>query len=193
VATPERFVLPRECLRDLNRWLKAVRVKGAIIGGVATALLGTARATHDVDLLIVIEDDEWGDVVEPAKRFGFEFRERDGMEFARQSRVLLLQHRSSRVEVDVILGQLDFECDVIARSKKIKVEGILVPVATPEYLIILKAVPRRPNDFADIYGLLEQHPQFDLQRVRKISGDFAALLDCPEFAEDIEGVLSQFL
>jgi hypothetical protein len=108
VATPERFILPRQCLRDLNRWLKAARVDGAIIGGVATAILGTGRPTHDVDALVVIEDDEWDDFIEPAKRVGFELRDPDGIDFARKHRVLLMRHQTSKVEVDIIFGQLDF-------------------------------------------------------------------------------------
>ena len=191
MATPEPFVLPRQCLRDLNRWLKAAGVKGAVIGGVAAAIVGIARATHDVDVVVVIDDVEWEEFIEPANQIGFEFRIPDAVEFARKNRVLLMRHRPSGVEVDVSLGMLDFERELIARSKRIKIEGILVPVATPEDLIIMKAIPRRPNDMVDIFGLLERHPKLDLERVRRICGDFAVLLECPELVEDLERIIAQ--
>lgn len=188
MAGSEEFVLPRQCLRDLNRWLRAARVRGAVIGGVASALLGTPRYTHDIDVVVVIDDAEWPEFIEPAARFGFEFRMSDAVAFARKNRVLLMRHRPSGVEVDISLGQLDFERDLIARSKRIKVEGILVPVAAPEDLIILKAIPRRPNDLADIDGLLHHHSRLDF---RRITSEFAAFLELPGIMEDLERLLAR--
>jgi len=190
VPKPDSFELPLQCLRDLKRWLKNAGVRGVVIGGVAAGLLGTARATHDVDVLVVIDESEWAEFLSHASASGFEQRIPDALDFARDSRVLLMVHRASGVEVDVTFGALDFERDVIARSKPVKVSRLSIPVSTPEDLIILKAIPRRPNDLADIAELLHHHPQLNVGRIRRIVAEFAGLLEMPEIVADVEQLLA---
>ena len=104
----DRIEFPLECLRAINSWLKAVDVAGVVIGGIAAGLLGTPRITHDVDVLVVMDDDTWSTFLNEAGRFGFEARIPGALEFARTNRVLLMRHRRSGWEVDITLGALDF-------------------------------------------------------------------------------------
>jgi predicted nucleotidyltransferase len=191
VPGPEKFKPPTQCLRDIQRWLKAAKVRGAIIGGVASGLLGTPRVTRDVDLLIVIDESEWPAFLRHASGSGFDARIPDALEYANTSRVLLMRHRRSKMEVDVALGSLEFERELIRRAKPVTIRGLRVMVCTPEDLVILKAIPRRPNDLADIRELLHHHPRMDVQRVRRIVGEFSEALDCPDILHDLEGLLAR--
>jgi hypothetical protein len=189
VRKPDRIEFPLKCLRDLKRWLKSRGVDGVVIGGIAAGLLGTPRATHDVDVLVVIDDDTWSEFLAAAMVFGFEPRIPDPLQFARTHRVLLMVHQPSQWEVDVTFGSLEFERELIARSTTVKVGNVRVPVPTPEDLIILKAIPRRPNDLADIAELLHHHPRLDVARIRRVAADFSAFLECPEILDDVERLL----
>jgi len=177
------------CLRDVKRWLKAARADGVVIGGIAAGLLGTPRVTKDVDILVVIDDSDWSRFVDCGRQFGFESRISDAVAFARENRVLLMRHRPSKVDVDVSLGALDFEREVLERAISVVVQRTSIPVPTPEDLIIMKMIARRPRDIRDVEGLMERYQKLDLARVRRVVEDFASILESPEIIEDMERLL----
>jgi hypothetical protein len=71
------------------------------------------------------------------------------------------------------------------------VAGASFPAVSPEDLIIMKSLPRRPRDIADIEGVLDAHPELDLNRVRYWVGQFASVLDSPEILDDVERILKK--
>jgi hypothetical protein len=64
-------------------------------------------------------------------------------------------------------------------------------LATPEDLIVMKAVAHRARDLGDIEGLLTAHPRLDRVRVRRLVRKFAAVLEAPEVLEDLESALAR--
>jgi hypothetical protein len=60
------------------------------------------------------------------------------------------------------------------------------PVATPEDLVILKAIAGRPRDIVDIEGLLAANPTMDRRRVRSVTAMFADLLESPGVLENLD-------
>ena len=75
-------VPPAPLLRALGavaKWLEATATLGAIIGGVATSILGRPRLTEDVDVLVLLEPDEWPAFLAAGWRFGFVPRTDDVM------------------------------------------------------------------------------------------------------------------
>lgn len=60
------------------------------------------------------------------------------------------------MRVDLILGLLPFEREAIDRAVAVRLAGTVVRVATPEDLILMKLVSRRPRDEEDIRGILRQ-------------------------------------
>jgi hypothetical protein len=47
-------------LRDLMAWVKAGKVQGVVIGGLAASLLGRPRLTRDVDMLVLADPSAYG-------------------------------------------------------------------------------------------------------------------------------------
>lgn len=178
-------------LADVMRWLTATEIRGAVIGGVAASLLGRPRLTRDVDALILGDEMGWDAVLESARAFGIAPRTNDPLEFARRTRVLLLRHLPSSVDVDVSLGALPFEREVVARASTIDAGGLQVRVAAVEDLVIMKALARRPRDWGDIEGLIDTWPDLDLDRVRQWLREFGSILEMPEIQEDFERLLRQ--
>ncbi len=176
-------------LRDLVGWFSAEGTQGVVIGGVAASLLGRPRTTADVDALVLLEDAAWKSFLDSGSVWGIRPRIDDALEFARRSRVLLLQHMSSGVEIDISLGALPFEDAAVNHARIVEVSGLLVPLPRVEDLMIMKAVAHRSQDFADIEALLEIHPEADVQAVLDVVAEFSELLEMPEILDDLKAVI----
>ncbi len=182
-------VIPFEkVLSDLIRWLK--RYPHVIIGGVAASLLGQPRHTQDVDVLMWLDNDEWEGFLKSAKRFGFAPRVNNALSFAQKSRVLLLQHVSTGVGIDISFGALPFEEECITRAKEIKFTSFKIPVPSPEDFIIMKAVSHRGKDLIDIESIVDAHPKLDVRRIKRWVTEFARVLEMPEIWKDVERIIT---
>jgi len=178
-------------LRDLVVWLQAEKIPGAVIGGLAASLLGRPRLTRDVDALVLLDEGRWAEFIAAGAEHGFSPRRDDPLAFARETRVLLVRHQESGIDVDIVFGSLPFEKEAVARATWVELSGIRVPLPLPEDLIVLKAVAHRPRDLADIEAILTAHPKLSLRRVRRWVREFAAALEMPEILNDLESLLSQ--
>lgn len=186
MAKKAKSDLPVAPLPDLVRWWRTRKTPAVVIGGLAVALLGRPRVTRDIDALVLLPESDWATFLASATPFGFLPRDPDPLNFARQSRTLLLRHEPTGIDVDVAFGNLPLEEEVVARAKKVRVAGVSVPLPTPEDLVILKAIAHRPRDLLDIEGLLAAWPKLDVVRVRKWVRKFADALEMPEIYEDLE-------
>jgi hypothetical protein len=160
-----------------------------VIGGLAVALVARPRTTRDVDAVVLLDEERWQGFLEAGARHGFAPRIPDAPAFARQNRVLLVHHRASGIDVDLSFGQLPFEEEAVARARTVKVGRLVVPVPTPEDLIIMKAVAHRDRDLVDIAGIAEAFPGLDAERVRRWVREFADVLELPELLADVEKLL----
>ncbi|MBN2553283.1 MAG: hypothetical protein JXB06_10970 [Spirochaetales bacterium] len=172
-------------LQALLEVLDRQRIPHVIIGGLAVSQLAAARLTADIDVLTYLSDDDRiPELIEAAASVGFSLRLRDAEAFARRNRVLLLMHDPTRIPVDISLGLLPFEREVIERSSRVSAGRLQLPLPTVEDLVILKAVAHRSVDLQDIGRLVEAHPGLDRKRIERIVGEFADALQMPEILED---------
>ncbi len=177
-------------LKDLTAWLKSREVPHLIIGGVAASLLGRPRVTQDVDVLVVVDEGRWDDFLKAGKYFKFTPRRSDALAFAKKTRVLLVSHKSG-IPVDIVFAGLPFEKEIIARSIKVKLGKVTLPVPNPEDLVVMKAVSNRPRDMADIESILDAHPKLNLRRIRRLVRGFSLALEMPAILNDLEMVLAK--
>ena len=176
-------------IRAVADWLRAFDAPSAIIGGIAAGLLGRARNTVDVDAVVLVDHDRLAEFVRSASPFDIVPRIDHILEFAATSRVLLLKHRASGVEVDVSLAAMPFEEELLERAVETNIAGILVRLPTVEDLIVMKGVANRARDWADIEGLIDAHPDLDAERVLLWSRRFADIMETPEVVEQLEKLL----
>lgn len=182
----------RETATALMRWLRASRVEGVVIGGVAVSLLAEPRLTKDVDAVVWLESSEWERFLNSGQKHGFVPRYDAPLEFARKNRILLLTHKPTKTDVDISLGGLQFEREAIDRAISIRLGRATIKLASPEDLMVMKAVASRPRDWADIESLLNSFPNSDLKRVRHWTSEFAAVLEAPEINDDLERILQRW-
>lgn len=186
---PDPFPPPfTRALGDLSAWLRAANAPAALIGGAAVSLLSRPRLTRDVDVLVWLPEERWAEFAAAGGTFGFRLRLRDGLDFARRARVLLMRHEPTALDADIVLGALPFEQEVTARARWTRVGGVETPLPTPEDLLILKATAGRPRDWDDAEALLDAHPKMDHRRVRRWVKLFAEALEKPEIEQRLEAL-----
>jgi hypothetical protein len=190
VAEPSPASL-HAALADLAKWLGAARVPAMIIGGVAASALGRPRLTQDIDALVIVPDSDWPNVVDSAERYGIVARIEGALEFARRSRVLLLRHTNSGIDIDVTFGGLPFEQAAVEKSSAHDIGGLQVRLPRVEDLLVMKAIARRPKDIEDIRGLLAANPRADISEVRRWITQFATAMGMADILEDFDKLVAQ--
>jgi predicted nucleotidyltransferase len=188
----EAAIIPPSLLDPLDALLRLFRHfenKGVIIGGVAASLLGRSRLTVDLDAVVILSTDKLPKLIEAAAIEGMIPRIKDAEAFARKNRVLLLSHKNSGVNIDISLGILPFESEMIERAQEYQLGDLVVRLPTPEDLIIMKAVAYRSKDLEDIKAIAASHPDLDKQRIKYWVEQFGAALDLPALWNEIEKLL----
>ena len=172
-------------------WLRSAGVPYAVVGGVAASLHGTPRVTKDVDLVALAEENTWSTLIESARLQGIEPRIKEPLDFARTTRVLLLVHKPSEIEIDVSFGMLPFEHEIIDRAEKRQVKRVSFPLATAEDIVVMKALALRPRDIADIEGIVDAVPDLDLARVRAIVSRLSQALEGIDHLSELDALLKR--
>ncbi|MGH8220540.1 MAG: nucleotidyltransferase [Steroidobacteraceae bacterium] len=177
-------------LGDLAKWLEIACIPAMIIGGIAASALGRPRLTRDIDALAIVPETNWNSVLQSAARFGIVPRIDGALEFAHRSRVLLLRHNASGIDVDMTFGGLPFERAAVERSVAHDIGGAQVRLPRVEDLLVMKAIARRPKDREDIRGLLAAHPQADISEARRWIREFATAMSTPDMLEEFDELVA---
>lgn len=179
-----------EPLESLQRLLERFDGRGAIIGGIAVSILSKARHTEDLDAMFLLSTQDIGRFLESARSEGIEPRIEHAADFALRSRVLLLRHALTGTNIDISLGILPFEQELVERSTVHQVdEKLQLRLPTPEDLVIMKAVAHRPRDLEDIRALGEKYPNLDKTRIEQWLKAFGEALEMPDLWPKIEAIL----
>ena len=176
-------------LESVCRLLRQKDVDGMIIGGLAASLLGRPRFTNDIDLVILNLDNRIPEFIQKLRKFGIEPRISDVEKFAIESRVLLMRHTESGINIDISMGLLPFEIEAVKRRRVESAYGLKIVLPTPEDLIIFKSISQRPIDIEDIKAILARHADIDIKRILSTIREFADILEMPELYQKIESIL----
>jgi predicted nucleotidyltransferase len=179
-------------IRDLASALQAAGAEYMIFGGVAVIARGVPRHTDDVDATVWGEGVALDSLVKLLASQGIEPRIPEALAFARENQVLLLRHGASGIDIEVTFGWLPFEREALDRADTLSLAGVSVPVATPEDLVIYKAVAWRDRDRTDVERLLTLYgDRIDLGRVRRVVGEFAEALETPERLAELDAMIAR--
>ncbi len=178
-------------LEALTRALQNANVPAVIVGGVAVSLLGRPRFTRDIDALVDLEETRWPALLEASRLLAIVPRIDDPLEFVRRTRVLLLRHEPSQIDIDVIVGGLPFERAAVASGAWHALGGFDVRLPRAEDLMIMKAIAQRPQDLLDLAALIETHPEADLSRVRHWVREFSVAATMPSLLEEFDHLIAR--
>ena len=190
--------LPRELqryfepLESLQRLISRFDHRGVVIGGIAASVLGEARYTEDLDAMFLLSTQDIPQFLEEAMQEGIEPRIENAADFARKNRVFLLRHTLTATNIDISVGIMPFEQEVIDRSSIQEFDDALqVQLPTPEDLIIMKAIAHRPKDLEDIRTLAAKYTNLEFARIERWIKEFAEILETPELWGQIEKILKK--
>ncbi|HVN14694.1 MAG TPA: nucleotidyl transferase AbiEii/AbiGii toxin family protein [Anaerolineales bacterium] len=179
----------RATIEAVQRLLAKFDNRGVIIGGIAVGFLGRPRLTEDVDAMFLLSAQDIPKFLEAAKNENIEPRIPNADEFARKNRVLLLQHSPTETNIDISLGIMPFEEEMVERGVIQSTATLSVRLPSPEDLIVMKAVAHRLKDLEDIQTIVDKNPKLDISRIEKWVKQFAEVLEMPSLWDDIESIL----
>jgi len=179
----------RQAISALQHLLEKFGNRGVIIGGIAVGFLGRPRLTEDIDAMFLLSVKDISSFLEAAQVENIHPRIKNAEEFARINRVLLLRHLPTEINIDISLGALPFEEEMVARSTFKVSEAISILLPTPEDLIIMKAIAHRPKDLEDIRTIVDNHPDLDQTRIEYWVRAFAEALELPALWPKIKAIL----
>ena len=156
-----------EVLAGVASAMRECALRWYLFGAQAATLWGRPRLTADVDVTANIAPERQDDFLEAMKQRGFRLRF-DDSEFVSRTRVLPFIHTGTGVPLDVVLAGPGLEEEFLARAIEVHVEGSVIPVISPEDLIITKVLAGRPKDIEDVRGVLRERAEtLDLSRIRQ--------------------------
>lgn len=181
----------RATILALNRLLQKSDQRGVIIGGVAVGFLGKPRFTADIDAVFLLSVKDIPAFLELASVEDIVPRIQNAEDFARKNRVLLLKYVPTETEIDISLGIMPFEREMIERGSVKSFADLSARLPTPEDLIIMKAIAHRPKDLEDIRTIVDKYPDLDYLRIEQWVKDFAEVMETPQLWNQIKEILDQ--
>ncbi|HEX7836576.1 MAG TPA: hypothetical protein VF469_03885 [Kofleriaceae bacterium] len=163
--------------REAVDFLARAKAPYLIIGGLAVGVVGEPRMTGDVDVIGYLSIEQATALIDAAVAAGFGVA---SDERERLHATGTLRFSKGRFQLDIILASLPFEDDARARARKRRLFGRLVPLPTPEDLILFKVLAGRDKDLVDAVGIARRH--LDALDRRYLD---AALEAVCELAEDL--------
>ena len=102
-----------------------------------------------------------------------------------------MRHEPSGIDIDLILGGLPFELEAVAAATPYRFGPLTIRLPRVEDLMIMKAIAHRPRDLLDLEALLIQHPQANLDRVRRYVDEFAHAASMSDVLEDWDRLVAR--
>jgi hypothetical protein len=144
----EPFPSLKKALHEVTQWLNSLEIPFMLIGGVAASFHGMPRQTFDIDIKFQLKGKMNSESFIGELEQFCTIIPSDPAAFLREMNVLPAEVEG--VRIDFILANLPFEITAIKQSVIQNVYGVMVPVCTPEDLIIQKAISTRSKDWMDI-------------------------------------------
>lgn len=179
----------RAAIESLQRLLHKFNDRGVIIGGVAVGFLGKPRFTADIAAVFLLSTKDIPHFLELAQAENTVPRILDAEDFARKNRVLLLKYMPTDTDINVSLGILPFEEDMVARSSTKSFANLSIRLPTPEELIIMKAIAHRQKDLEDIRTIADNYPDLDMEGIEEWVKSFGDALEQPDLWDQVKSLL----
>ena len=179
----------RAAIESLQRLSHKYGDRGVIIGGIAVGFLGKPRFTADIDAVFLLPTKDISYFVELAQAEHIYPRIQNAEDFARKNRVLLLKHNPTETDIDISLGILPFEQEMVERASTKSFAGLSIRLPTPEDLIIMKAIAHRPKDLEDIRTIADKYPNLDKKRIEEWVKSFGDALELPDLWDQVKSLL----
>jgi hypothetical protein len=180
-----------EALAALARALAGLEARWYLFGAQAALLYGAARLTADVDVTVQLGNLRTAELVDALEKAGFRLRVRDIDAFVARTRVLPFLHSRSDMPIDIVLAGPGLEELFFRRLRRRIIEGVRVPVASPEDIVVMKVLAGRARDEEDVIAILAARRKLALDRVRGTLDTLERALGQSDLRPRFEALLRQ--
>jgi len=180
-----------EALAALARALEKLDARWYLFGAQAALLYGAARLTADVDVTVQFGDRQTAELVRALENAGFRLRVRDIGRFVAKTRVLPFIHPGSGMPIDIVLAGPGLEELFFRRRRRRIIEGVTVPVASPEDVVVMKVLAGRAKDEDDVIAIIAAQRKLNLKRVRETLDALERALDQRDLSPRFEALLAR--
>jgi hypothetical protein len=180
-----------EALAALARALEKLDARWYLFGAQAALLYGAARLTADVDVTVQFGDRQTAELVRALENAGFRLRVRDIGRFVAKTRVLPFIHPGSGMPIDIVLAGPGLEELFFRRRRRRIIEGVTVPVASPEDVVVMKVLAGRAKDEDDVIAIIAAQRKLNLKRVRETLNALERALDQRDLSPRFEALLAR--
>jgi predicted nucleotidyltransferase len=155
--------------------LAALRLRWAVVGGLAVSARTEPRFTRDVDLVIAVSDDQGAEqAVHSLQRRGYHVHalvEQEAAGRLATARLVPPGEGETGGVLDVLFASSGIESEIAEAAEALEIlPGLRVPVASVGHLLALKLLSRddrtRPQDRVDLGALLRVATPADLEEAR---------------------------
>ncbi|WP_437713116.1 nucleotidyltransferase [Sorangium sp. So ce448] len=136
-----------------------------LFGAQAALLHGAARLTADVDVTVDLQGRDPDVLAKALSAAGFQMRVED-IGFTHRTRVLPVLHLATGIAADIVLAGPGLEELFLQRAQPHDIDGIRVPVACAEDMIVMKILAGRPKDVEDVVAIVAARKELKLDLVR---------------------------
>jgi hypothetical protein len=161
-------------LRVASLDLADLRLRWALVGGLAVSARTEPRFTRDVDLVIAVAGDrEAEQAIHSLQGRGYQVQTLVEQEAAgRLATARLAARGTAGVVLDILFASSGIELEIVEAADPVEIlSGLRIPVATVGHLLALKLLSRddrtRPQDRVDLAQLLRAARRSDLDAARQ--------------------------
>jgi hypothetical protein len=152
------------------------------MGGIAVRVHGIPRPTHDIDFTLALGRERLPELYDAVRGLGYTVPEEFAGGWVDQvAGMPLVKFRlylaGQGLDIDVFLAESRFQSELLARRRRAQLEETPVWIVSPEDLILLKLLARRPRDLADIGDILFTQGQLDEAYLRHWAQELGVLAE----------------
>lgn len=176
-------------LGRLSRALGDRDVRFMLIGGQAVLLHGRPRLTEDVDVTLAMGPEGLPTILEAADSLGLEPLPDDVEAFVQETFVLPAADPETALRVDFIFSTTPYERQAIDRAETVDMEGVEVPFATAEDLLLHKLFAGRARDLEDAESVVRRKgADLDWDYLERWAREFAAIPGREDLPERVDAL-----
>ncbi len=142
----------------VHEMLDSMQVPHQFGGAIALAWYRSPRATTDIDLNVTLAPQEAEPVLGALSYLGVSVTPSDRVSIERDGQARLDWDGSY---LDVFFATLELHREMATCSREVAFGPLLIPILSPEHLIVCKAIFDRPKDWVDIEEIVAWGTEVD--------------------------------
>jgi hypothetical protein len=135
---------------SVHELLDSLGVTHQFGGAIALAWYRRPRATTDIDLNLTVRPADAEPVLRAVEHLGVTVSAADRAAVREDGQARLRWQDSY---LDVFFATFDLHDEMATEARAVQLEGVEIPILSPEHLVVCKAVYDRPKDWIDIEAM----------------------------------------